>query len=164
VSRLRAGAVSTALLATLALGLGGCAETEPSAADEVPALAGLLVNVESAVVDGRYTAARRQLDALVDATVDALESGELDESSAEEILAAAAKVRALLPAALVGGEQTSEPKPEDESTGDRATSGSGGTGGSGSGGDGDGTSDGGKDRKPGKGHGQGGKGKGRGGR
>ena len=161
MSRLRACVVATAL--TMALGLSGCAETEPSAADEVPALDGLLVKVESAVVDGRYTAARRQLDALVDATVDAMESGELDESSGEEILAAAAKVRALLPAALVGGEPTSEPKPEDGSTGDGGSGGSGGTGGSGSGGDGDGTS-GGKDRKPGKGHGQGGKKKGRGGR
>ena len=161
MSRLRAGVVSTALLTAMAFGLGGCAETQPSAADEVPALAGLLVNVESAVVDGRYTAARRQLDALVAATVDAMESGELDESSAEEILAAAAKVQALLPATRVEGEPTSEPKPEDKPTDDGGSGGSG----AGSGGGGGPTGDGGKDDKPGKkGHGKGGKKKGRGAR
>lgn len=142
-----------ALVVALALALSGCARADSAPpAEQVPALAAMLDEVEAAVVDGRFGAARRQIDELVERTVEAVEDGELDEDAGNEILAAAAQVRALLPAELPDGEVNLEPKDEEKASTDDG-----------------GTRDrdrvkkttkrdgGGKDRKPGKGNGPGGK-------
>lgn len=144
-----------ALLVALALALTGCARADSAPpAEQVPALAAMLDEVEAAVVDGRFVAARRLIDELVEKTVEAVDDGDLDDDAGDEILAAAAQVRALLPAELPDGEVNLEPKDEEKASTDD-----------------DGTRDrdrvrkqttkktdgGGKDRKPGKGHGPGGK-------
>lgn len=112
----------TALLVALALALTGCARADSAPpAEQVPALAAMLDQVESAVADGRFVEARRQIDALVEETVQAVEDGELDEDAGDDILAAAAQVRALLPAQLPDNEVSLEPKDDDTSTGDTTT-------------------------------------------
>lgn len=162
LSGVRSALAGVLVAATIGLA-AGCAESRSSAADDVPALTGLLAKVDTAIVDGRYVVARRQLDALVDATVASLKSGELEESQADEILAAAAQVRALLPEGA--GQSVDDPvtlAPNQEETSGGEGGGDGGRDGGRDGGDRDGSGDGDKDRQPGKGHGPGGKGKGRG--
>lgn len=97
---MRRGGVVRTLAATaaaaVALALGGCGGDE-TAADKVPALGDRLEQVDDAIVDGEYDAARESLDELVRAATRARGNGNLTEREADRILAAAAELAAALP-------------------------------------------------------------------
>ncbi|GEP39781.1 hypothetical protein NPS01_34440 [Nocardioides psychrotolerans] len=77
----RLAAAGTAAL----LVLTGCgSEDTPSSA--VPALSTRLVDIDSAIVDGRYAVARDELESLGEDTAAAVEGGDLDQAQAERIL------------------------------------------------------------------------------
>jgi hypothetical protein len=88
----RAGLVA-GVLAVVA-GCGGA----PAPGEAVPGLRSQLSRVDSALVDRQYGAARTALNALVRETVDAREAGRITADQADQILAAAARLAADLPA------------------------------------------------------------------
>lgn len=88
----RARAASLVAVLVLA-GCGG----DATPADEVPQLATRLDRVDQALVDGEYSTARRELDALVEATVEARDDGTLEAEEANRILAAAAHLLSAFP-------------------------------------------------------------------
>lgn len=94
------------VVAPTLLTLGGCGGTPDSPADAVPELASTLGRVDDALAAGRTQAARRQLEALTEATIEARDVGDLEEAEADRILAAATRLLALLP------EPTPEPEPD----------------------------------------------------
>lgn len=96
-----------AALATAAVLVAGCGSgTAP--AEDVPALATALDDVDAAVVSGDDTAVRDAVDALTEVTTRAREAGDLDAAAADRILAAAEELLAAL--------QEATPPTEDESS------------------------------------------------
>lgn len=78
-TRLAAAGIAALLVLT------GCgSEDTPSSA--VPALSTRLVDIDSAIVDGRYAVARDELESLGEDTAAAVEDGDLDQAQAERIL------------------------------------------------------------------------------
>jgi len=102
-----------ALLGAVCL-LAGCAGPQVSA-DTVGELRAMLSQLDRAIVDGRYGKARTLLDDLVDATVAARDSGEVEQAHAERVVAASADLLAALPHGdrrAVLRIETPEPDPE----------------------------------------------------
>lgn len=93
-----------ALVVAAALLLGGCGseEPQPSAAEQVPALAERLESIDALVADHKPQRARAQLEALVDEVMTAREAGDLTALEADRIIAAATALIRALP----------EPEPE----------------------------------------------------
>lgn len=89
----------------------GCGGEPPS--DAVPALEEQLSDVDAAIAREDYPAAARALDELVRTTTEAYENGDLDEDQADAVLAAAGRLRGLLPEDEAGpaGEIGTEPAP-----------------------------------------------------
>ena len=87
-------AASGALLAAL---LTGCGVQGTSAAESVPELASTLSEIDQALAADQVSRTRRLLDELVATTIQARSSGDLDEESADRVLAAAARLSAMLP-------------------------------------------------------------------
>lgn len=103
------------VVAPTLLVLGGCGGTPESPADAVPELTTTLERVDDALAAGRTEAARRQLEALTSATIEARDVGDLEEAEADRILAAATRLLALLPKPEPEPEPaTPSPAPEDE--------------------------------------------------
>ena len=102
-------ALASATAVTVALVLGGCGSDE-TAADKVPALGDRLEEVDDAIVDGEYDAARETLDELVRVASQAQADGDLGAREADRILAAAAELAAALPP------EEEEPEEEPEET------------------------------------------------
>lgn len=101
--RLLGAAWMTAAVLLVATGCGQGA----APADQVPALAQALDQVDDAIAAEKYDSARGSIDDLVDVTVEARDGGDLDPGEADRILAAAARLRSALPAA----DSTSTPGP-----------------------------------------------------
>lgn len=99
------GLITAALLVLVA----GCG-VESSPADRVPALHDTLSRIDEAIVGHRYQRARVQLNELVQTTVEARDTDELDPDEADRVLAAAAQLLSLLP----------EPSPRSEADSDLA--------------------------------------------
>ena len=83
-------AASGALLAAL---LTGCGAQGPSAAESVPELAPTLSEIDQALAADQVSRTRRLLDELVATTIQARSSGDLDEESADRVLATIATFR-----------------------------------------------------------------------
>jgi len=89
------------LAAGVVLGLGvlaGCGQ-HTTAGQAAPEVKAALSQVENAVAAHQYPAARRALSALTQHTLAARQSGTLSAEQADRLLAAAARVKADLPAA-----------------------------------------------------------------
>ena len=112
MSRMRSvRALVTASALSVALMLGGGGDDE-TAADRVPTLGDRLEEVDDAIVDGEYDAARESLDELVRVATRAEDDGDLGAREADRILAAAAE----LAAALQAQDEEPEEEPEDTET------------------------------------------------
>ena len=77
--------------------LAGCGQ-DRTAAEPVPGLVQELDRIDDSIADGRYSRARAAIDALVERTSQAREAGDLGTAQADDIAAAAARLRAALPA------------------------------------------------------------------
>jgi hypothetical protein len=85
-----------AMIGCVAVFVAGCGGSAPPG-EAVPVLQTRLSAVDRAIADHAYRQARRQIQRLVDTTVAARESGELEPDEAEPILAAAASLTSALP-------------------------------------------------------------------
>lgn len=123
---LRAGrcAASCAGVLLAALALVSCGD-QPPAAVTVPGLTDSLTEVDAAVADKRYRAARRALARLTATTLEARRTGELGQDQADRILAAAARLEHELPTPppappppVQGGGGSDKDKKDEEDEGD----------------------------------------------
>jgi protein-export membrane protein SecD len=90
------------------VGLGaGCGAQQPSAAQQAPALAKRLHQVDAALAEHHFAAARRDLRALVGEVTTARRAGDLSDANAQRVLAAVTEVLAALPASSAPSASTS---------------------------------------------------------
>lgn len=97
-ARPAAATLLRSLVAVLVLlvGLTACGGTTP-ASESVPALADHLAEVDAAIAEEDYSAAREAVDALVATTAKARVAGDLTSEQADRVLAAATRVLEELP-------------------------------------------------------------------
>jgi hypothetical protein len=89
----------TALLLSGLLLITGCGGGPAAPVDQVPGLADALGRVDSAIADHRYAQARLHLNDLVETTLAARETGDLESEQADQVLAVAAHLMSTLPTA-----------------------------------------------------------------
>lgn len=106
-----------------ALLIGALLITSPTAcgqdattSEQVPELAALLEQVDAAVVAGDDARTRQRVDALMAATREARDSGDLDSAQADKILTAATALLNGLPPNPPSSEESSSPVPEPQET------------------------------------------------
>lgn len=91
--------------------LAGCGQDQP-AGEPLPGLVQELDRIDDSIAAGRYSRARAALDALVETTNQARQAGDLGSAQADDIAAAAARLRAALPAVRPSAPETTEPTAE----------------------------------------------------
>jgi hypothetical protein len=118
-ARLRLGVTAAAGFLAL-VGPSGCgADTSP--AESVPELAEHLDAVDAAIVEEKWSSAKAALEDLGRAATEAREAGELSDSEAQAILAAADRLESRLPEpqdSEPAAEPTPTPSPDEEATTD----------------------------------------------